>query len=105
MPSSTRSSPPSARGKVWRSAWISRSASSAHEEVLNRSGTCVPRTVEWAPERPIDEDDEQAHHRDAEHDTVEVAGRRLLRDIRAEALRFEVRVAPARDLGDDAGVP
>src|SRR5271155_2140461 len=104
MPSSTRSSPPSARGKVWRSAWISRSAL-----LMRKASTDAELAfrvkIEWTPERAIDEDDEQAHDRDAEHDVVEIAGLRLFCNIGAEALRFEVLVTPARDFGDDARVP
>src|SRR5271168_3102454 len=104
MPSSTKSSPPSARGKVWRSAWISRSA------LLMRKASTKPELafgveIKRTPERAIDENDEQAHHRDTEHDAVEVAGLGLLRNIRAETLRFEMLVAPACDLGHDACIP
>ncbi len=38
--------------------------------------------IKWTPERAIDENDEQAHHRDAEHDAVEIAGLGLLAQYR-----------------------
>ena len=61
--------------------------------------------VEWTPKGAIDDHDEEAHHRDAEHDPVKIAGLGLLRNISAEPVGLQVLVAPGSDLGDDAGVP
>src|SRR6202007_1014827 len=41
-------------------------------------------TVQRPPEHAIDDDDEQAHNRDAEHDTMKIAGIGLLSNIGAE---------------------
>src|SRR5580765_4815885 len=104
MRSSTSSSPPSARGKVWRSAWMSRSALLIGAPLTN-SELAFGVAIERTPKHAIDDDDEQAHHRDAEHDAVKIAGFGLLRNIGAEPVGSQVLVAPGRDLGDDAGVP
>src|SRR5271156_5771882 len=73
MPSSTRSSPPSARGKVWRSAWMSRSALLIWKASIDAE-LAFRVSIEWTPENAIDDNDEKTHHRDAEHDAVEIAG-------------------------------
>ena len=61
--------------------------------------------IEWTPEGAIDDNDEEAHHRDAEHDAVKIAGLGLLGNIGAESVGAQMLVAPGCDLGDDAGIP
>src|SRR5580700_9333373 len=103
MPSSTKSSPPSALGNVWRRPWMSRSAvlravvlislvliGNASAEPEFAFGVQIQRT----PEHAIDDDDVEAHHGDSQHDAVEIAGIGLLRNIGAEPFGFEVLVAP-----------
>ena len=50
--------------------------------------------IKRPPEHAIDDDDEQAHHRDAEHDAMEIAGVGLLRNIGAEPVRLQVLDRP-----------
>src|SRR4029077_16388615 len=61
--------------------------------------------IEWTPKDAIDDHDEEAHHRNAEHDPVKIAGFGLLGNISAEPVGLQMLVAPGSDLGDDAGVP
>ena len=51
--------------------------------------------VQRTPEQAVDDDHEQTHHRDAEHDAVEIARFGRLRDIGAEPDGLEMLVAPA----------
>ena len=50
--------------------------------------------VERTPEHAIDDDHEQAHHGDAEHDAVKIAGVGLLRNIRTEPEGLQMFLAP-----------
>src|SRR5579859_1947624 len=61
--------------------------------------------IEWTPEYAVDDHDEEAHHRDAEHDPVKIASLGLLGNIGAESVGAQMFVTPGCDLGDDAGVP
>src|ERR1700678_2432220 len=61
--------------------------------------------IERTPERAIDQNNEQAHHGDAEHNAMEIASIGLLRNISAESLRYDAVVSPTRHFGDDARIP
>src|SRR5580658_10974496 len=61
--------------------------------------------IERTPERAIDQNDEQAHHGDAKHNAMEIAGIGLFRNIGAEALRYEAVVSPTRHFSNDARIP
>src|SRR6516165_2412704 len=70
-----------------------------------KSEFALGEQIEWTPQQAIDDDHIEAHDGDAEHDAMHVAGIGLLGNISAEPLGFEVRIAPGRHLGNDAGVP
>ena len=62
-------------------------------------------TVERPPHQAIAGHDHERHDADAQHDARIVAGSACFGDVGAEAGGLELGVAPARHLGDDAGVP
>src|SRR6266851_4838298 len=75
MSSSTSRSPPSALGKAWRTSLRCRSGAAAVViTALSQSELAFGIQIKRTPERSVDDDDEQAHHGDPEHDTVEIAG-------------------------------
>src|SRR3546814_20468373 len=70
-----------------------------------RTDTLFPYTALFRSEHAVDDDDEPRHHGDAEHDAMIVAGFGRLGDIGAQAMGLQPFAAPARHLGDDAGLP
>src|SRR5215471_1608892 len=105
-PSSTSSSAPSAFEKDLRTPCTSRSGTAFMSSLpSSEAETPLSVEVERPPEESIDRNDEQTHRRDAEHDAMEIARRRSLGDVRAEPVRFDVRIAPARELRNDGGIP
>src|SRR5664279_4204001 len=82
--SSTRSSPPLGRGNERRTACTSRRTSSAI--VISPFASCqsVPplgEPVERTPEQAVHNHHEKAHDHYSEHDPVEIARRRRVRNI------------------------
>src|SRR3546814_19162387 len=69
-----------------------------------RTDTLFPYTALFRSEHAVDDDDEARHHGDAEHDAMIVAGFGRLGDIGAQAMGLQTFAAPARHLGDDAGI-
>src|ERR1700691_5983238 len=61
--------------------------------------------IELPPEQPIEQCDEDRHHRHAEDDLGEIPLARRFRDIGADALCGNRLVLPLDIFGDDRGVP
>ena len=59
-----------------------------HGNTLSQPEFAFGVEIERPPEQAIDDDDEQAHHDDAEHDAMEVAGIGLLGNIGAKSERL-----------------
>ena len=57
--------------------------------------------VKRPPERPVDDNHGQAHHRDPKHDAMEIT--RLCRggNVRAKAVGFQALVSPGGNFRDD----
>src|SRR6202035_2828834 len=55
--------------------------------------------IQRTPEHAIDDDDVETHHRNAQHDVVEIARVGLLRNIGAEPLSSEVLMPQEADSG------
>src|ERR1700687_1798562 len=63
------------------------------------------KRIERAPNHAIERDDEDRHHGDAKHNARVVAVLGGLRNERAQSVRLELGVAPARDLRHNACIP
>ena len=61
--------------------------------------------IQRTPKGPIDDDDEAAHHGDAEHDAMIVASLGSSRNVGSKTLRLQVLISPTCDLSNDTGVP
>mmetsp|Transcript_21587 Transcript_21587/g.51171 ORF Transcript_21587/g.51171 Transcript_21587/m.51171 type:complete len:655 (+) Transcript_21587:263-2227(+) len=61
--------------------------------------------VQPPPDPVVERHHEDTHHADAQGDAREVAGRRHLLDVAAQARGLELGVAPGHVFGHDAGVP
>src|ERR1017187_6260605 len=110
-PSARRKSTPSSTGRAVPSAerndlpTASSSMIALLTSVTSEMHAILGETIEAPPEEVVHGHDKNAHHADAERDAREVARRRHLRDIAAEPLGAQRRVAPGHVFGDDAGVP
>src|ERR1700742_3037186 len=101
----TSKSSPSGLGKAWQQDWMCSSASLMTPVLSSEPEFSFAVPIERPPEQTIDDDHVQAHHRDPEHDAWKITGRGRLRDVGTQPAGLQVRIAPARHLGDDARVP
>src|SRR6185437_457641 len=85
-------------------AWLAASSMKGSLESTETDAALAER-IEWPPQQPVEQRHHDAHDRDTENDAREVAGCGGGRDIGAEPLGDQVRVAPVRHLGHDRGVP
>src|SRR5262245_28907523 len=105
MPSRTSNSDPSGLRKACRISCVSSKGMASMSSTSAKAIPSLGVVVERPPERTINHDNEQAHHRDAEHNAVEVARLGRACNIGAETLRLQTLVTPARNFRHDAGVP
>src|SRR5450631_3991205 len=73
MSSRTSMSSPSGLGKAWRTDWICSNASLLNTTLSPEPEFSLGVPTQRPPERPIDNDHEQAHHSNPEHNAGQVA--------------------------------
>src|SRR5580692_4170071 len=106
MPSNTNSSAPSGFGNALRtSVHCSNGQSFMPKTLLGKSVFALGVVVQGTPEKPIDDDDEQAHCADPQNNAVKVSGRGRLGDVGAQASRLDLGIPPGGQFGDDGGIP
>src|SRR6201746_915700 len=107
MPSSTSNSLPSGLAKALRTS-VTCSNGAVFIEWSQRSSEselafCV--VVQRSPEQAIDGKNKYAHGGDAEHDAMKITGGSGISNVSAESMCSDLFSAPARNLGNDSGIP
>src|SRR5205807_8544646 len=115
--SSTRSSSPSGLRKDLQQPCTSSSGArlsagavtftvfSSPEDPSADAELALGARIQRPPEQPVQRDDEQAQHHDAEHGAPKVRRASGLRDIGAEPVRRELLLSPADHFRHDARIP
>src|SRR5476649_165637 len=104
-PSSTERAVPSADLKCLPTDSVRRLLESYEFLAMLKVQPALGHAVQPAPDEVVEAHDEDAHHADAQRDAREVAGRRHLGDVAAQAVRLQGGRTPADVFGDDGGVP